>query len=92
MKLYRFRDAEWKERALGDMTICKRSDRNDVICLVRQEKTLKIKCNFRIYPQEEEHYCKLEYQGGNKKTVMFVCSDNSEDDGPVVDRFAMKVP
>ncbi len=45
-KLYRFRDNQWKERALGNARLMRDKETKKVRFILRQEKTLKPMANF----------------------------------------------
>merc|ERR1739845_287481 len=48
-KLYRWSNKEWKERATGDFRFLKNTVNGKIRCLVRQEVTGKIMCNFYVF-------------------------------------------
>ena len=50
-KLYRWRDAQWKERGIGELRFMKHKDNSKVRVLMRQEKTHKIVANFYVMQQ-----------------------------------------
>ncbi|CAD7924137.1 unnamed protein product [Amoebophrya sp. A120] len=88
-KLFRFKDNEWKERAIGELKIRFDDDVNEFIVSINQDKTGKIKACFPI--QKTDGVCELKYQDPNsKKTVMFICSDSSDEDEQGAQRFALK--
>ena len=45
-KLYRWREAEWKERGTGELKILRDRNNNKIRLLLRQDKTKKIVANF----------------------------------------------
>lgn len=48
VKLYRWNNKEWKERATGVFRILKNKENSRIRCLVRQEVTEKVMCNFYL--------------------------------------------
>lgn len=46
IKLYRFRNNEWKERGIGNAKLMRDREQKQVRFLMRQEKTLKPVGNF----------------------------------------------
>ncbi len=45
-KLYRWKDAEWKERGTGELKLLRDKNNNKIRLLLRQDKTKKIVANF----------------------------------------------
>eukprot|EP00392_Amoebophrya_sp_AT5.2_P006955 g6967.t1 len=88
-KLFRFKDSEWKERAIGELKIRFDEDVGEFLVSINQDKTGKCKACFPI--QNKENVCVLKYQDANsKKTVMFTCSDSSDEDDMGAQLFALK--
>ena len=46
VKLYRFREEQWKERGTGYLKLMRNKESKKIRCIVRQEKTLKPVANF----------------------------------------------
>ena len=46
MKLYRFRNDQWKERGIGHGKLMRDRDQKRIRFIMRQEKTLKVVANF----------------------------------------------
>ena len=65
---------EWKERAKGDIKLLKSKATGRVRCLVRQEKTLKVRANFVVAPELE-----LKGMPGSDKSYIWSAMDGSDD-------------
>merc|ERR1712048_762560 len=85
-KLYRWNNKEWKERATGEFRFLKNKQNNKIRCLVRQEVTGKIMCNFYVYG---EGLCKLSKMPQNENSWVWTCYDQS-DDVPAATMFAIR--
>jgi Ran-binding protein 1 len=46
VKLYRFREEQWKERGTGNLKLLRNKETKKIRCVMRQEKTLKPVANF----------------------------------------------
>jgi len=46
MKLYRYREEQWKERGTGNLKLMRHKETKKIRCIMRQEKTLKPVANF----------------------------------------------
>ena len=74
VKLYRFRDSQWKERGAGYCRLLRDNDKKSISLLMRQEQTKKIVANFIISDQID-----LKPMAGNEKAWTWYCIDYSED-------------
>ncbi|CAJ1335821.1 unnamed protein product, partial [Effrenium voratum] len=86
-KLYRFKDAEWKERGLGDSKLLRHRVTGRIRYMMRQEKTGKIVANHYVIAVPP--YCDLKFNTGSDKCWVWTSMDYSEDD-PHVEQFALK--
>ena len=48
VKLYRFRDSQWKERGAGYCRLLRDNDNKSISLLMRQDQTKKIVANFIV--------------------------------------------
>eukprot|EP00201_Polytomella_parva_P005037 CAMPEP_0175084008 /NCGR_PEP_ID=MMETSP0052_2-20121109/27764_1 /TAXON_ID=51329 ORGANISM="Polytomella parva, Strain SAG 63-3" /NCGR_SAMPLE_ID=MMETSP0052_2 /ASSEMBLY_ACC=CAM_ASM_000194 /LENGTH=233 /DNA_ID=CAMNT_0016355651 /DNA_START=32 /DNA_END=733 /DNA_ORIENTATION=+ len=71
-KLYRFDNQtdEWKERGVGQVKLLQHKESKKVRCLMRQDKTLKIRANHLVIPGT-----KLQEHSGNDKAWVFTTAD-----------------
>ena len=74
-KLYRVKDAQWKERGSGELKLLRDKKSRQIRLLMRQEKTLKIVANHFLM---DKPYCELLPMAGSDKALMWVASDYSE--------------
>ncbi|EZG78792.1 putative Ran-binding protein 1 [Gregarina niphandrodes] len=85
-KLYRWRDAEWKERGLGDAKLLKDKE-GKVRFLLRQEKTGKVAANHYVIPKDGN--CTLTPNAGSDKIWVWSVLDCAEEE-PVAERFGLR--
>ncbi|CAK58094.1 unnamed protein product (macronuclear) [Paramecium tetraurelia] len=76
-KIYRFADAQWKERGVGDMKFLKNKQTNKIRLLMRQDKTGKLIANHFITAQEG--FCKLSQLKTADKSWIWTCYDASDE-------------
>jgi len=86
-KLYRFKDADWKERGTGEAKLLRNSQTGMVRFLLRQEKTMKIVANHYVIDQAP--YCDLRPNAGSAKCWVWTAMDCADGD-PVAEQFALK--
>ncbi|CAE7407298.1 Ranbp2 [Symbiodinium sp. CCMP2456] len=86
-KLYRFRDAEWKERGVGDAKLLKHQVNGKIRFLLRQERTGKVVANHFIV--DVPPYCQLAKNAGNETTWVWCAMDYSEDSAQM-EQFALR--
>ncbi|XP_055328803.1 uncharacterized protein LOC129581633 isoform X2 [Paramacrobiotus metropolitanus] len=72
-KLYRYTNAEWKERGLGDLKMLKDKNSNKIRLLMRREKILKVCCNHHVREDME-----LRPMPGSKNAWIWDAMDFSE--------------
>ena len=87
-KLYRWREAQWKERGVGEMRLLKNKQNGKIRILMRQEKTLKIVANFYVL-QQQGLLCVLTPQKTSDKAWIWDCCDAS-DHKPQIDKLCAK--
>ena len=75
IKLFRFRNKEWKERGVGECKLLRNKKSNLVRFILRQDKTLKVVANFFI--SHKEPFCILEAHQGSDKMFIFNAYDSS---------------
>ena len=85
VKLYRYRDSQWKERGVGWCRLLRDNDRQSISLLMRQEKTKKIVANFKISEQLE-----LKTMAGSKNSWTWYCLDYSENEDGEKEMLAMR--
>ena len=85
-RMYRFRDAQWKERGAGDLKLLRDKKTRQIRLLMRQDKTLKIVANHYL---SDKPYCELLPMAGSDKALMWVAHDFSEEKG-AEDKLAVK--
>ena len=73
-KLYRFKDGEWKERAVGNIRFLRNKETKKTFVLLRSE-TKRAMCYFFVVG---EGICKLEKMTSAEKSWMWTCLDFSE--------------
>ena len=78
IKLFRFRDNQWKERGIGNAKLLRHNEKKRVRFVMRQEKTLKPVGNFVI---TEKPSCELKPMANSDKAFMWVCQDYSDNEG-----------
>ncbi|CAE7428102.1 Ranbp2, partial [Symbiodinium necroappetens] len=86
-KLYRFRDAEWKERGVGDAKLLKHQVNGKIRFLMRQERTGKVVANHFLV--DAPPYCQLAKNAGNETTWVWCAMDYSEDSAQM-EQFALR--
>ena len=86
VKLYRWNDKQWKERGIGDIRILHSKDNGKYRCVLRQEQTMKVRCNFFIHG---EGLCKLEKLNTAEKSWHWTAADFSEG-SLSIDRFCVR--
>ena len=72
VKLFRFRDEQWKERGIGNAKLLRNDAQKKIRFVMRQEKTLKPVGNFVI---TEKPSCELKPMANSDKAYMWVCHD-----------------
>merc|ERR1712137_413273 len=80
-KLYRWRDAQWKERGIGELKILQHKQSQKIRVLMRQEKTHKIVANF--YLISEQNLCKLSGLKTSDKAWVWACCDFSDNEAQI---------
>ncbi|CAD8117434.1 unnamed protein product [Paramecium sonneborni] len=80
-KIYRFADAQWKERGVGDLKFLKNKKSNKIRLLMRQDKTGKLIANHFITAQEG--FCKLSQLKTADKSWIWTCYDASDEQAKV---------
>ena len=86
VKLFRFRDNQWKERGIGNAKLLRNDKEFKIRFVMRQEKTLKPVGNFLI---TELPSCELKPMANSDKAFMWVCSDFSDGEA-VLDKLAAR--
>ena len=86
VKLFRFRDNQWKERGVGNAKLLRNDTEKKIRFVMRQEKTLKPVGNFLI---TELPSCELKPMANSDKAYMWVCNDFSDGEG-VLDKLAIR--
>ena len=86
VKLFRFRDNQWKERGVGNAKLLRHDNDKKIRFVMRQEKTLKPVGNFLI---TELPSCELKPMANSDKAYMWVCSDFSDGEA-VLDKLAAR--
>jgi len=74
VKLYRFRQEQWKERGIGNCKLMRDKEQKRIRMVMRQEKTLKPVANFFV-----NEVCKVTPMQGSEKAVCWPCQDFSEE-------------
>ena len=87
VKLFRFRDNQWKERGIGNAKLLRNNDKKSVRFVMRQEKTHKPVGNFVITPLPS---CELKPMANSDKAYMWVCSDFSDEAEGSLDKLAAR--
>ena len=86
VKLFRFRDNQWKERGIGNAKLLRNDNEKRIRFVMRQEKTLKPVGNFLI---SEAPTCELKPMANSDKAYMWVCNDFSDGEA-VLDKLAAR--
>ena len=86
VKLFRFRDNQWKERGIGNAKLLRNDKERKIRFVMRQEKTHKPVGNF---PITEAPSCELKPMANSDKAFMWVCSDFSDGEA-VLDKLAAR--
>ena len=87
VKLFRFRDNQWKERGIGHLRLMRNNETKKIRVVMRQEKTKKPVANFNV--DGEENICKLTPMANSDKAWMWICNDFSDGDA-ALDKLAAK--
>ena len=87
IRLYRWRDGEWKERGTGDLKFLRDKTNKRIRFILRQDKTLKNVANFVI---ANDPLCILKNHQGSDKMFNFIAYDCSEDE-PLMEKFVVKI-
>ena len=87
VKLFRFRQDQWKERGVGFAKLLRNDKENKIRFVMRQEKTLKPVANFVI---TEKPSCELKPMANSDKAFMWVCHDFSDGEA-TLDKLAMRL-
>ena len=87
IRLYRWRDGEWKERGTGDLKFLRDKTNKRIRFILRQDKTLKNVANFII---ANDPLCILQSHQGSDKMFNFIAYDCSEDE-PLMEKFVVKI-
>ena len=87
IRLYRWRDGEWKERGTGDLKFLRHKTEKRIRFILRQDKTLKNVANFVI---ANDPLCILQNHQGSDKMFNFIAYDCSEDE-PLMEKFVVKI-
>ena len=75
IKLFRFRDNQWKERGIGNAKLLRNNESLRIRFVMRQEKTKKPCGNFVI---TEPPSCELKPMANSDKAFMWACNDFSD--------------
>lgn len=86
VKLFRFRDEQWKERGIGNAKLLRNDKEKKIRFVMRQEKTLKPVGNFLI---SEKPSCELKPMANSDKAYMWVCHDFSDGESSL-DKLAIR--
>ena len=86
-KLYRWRDAQWKERGIGQAKILKHKQTNKYTFILRQDSTLKIMALTYI---TGKNLCQLQRLQTAEKSIFWTCVDQSEGT-PKIEKFCLRV-
>ena len=70
IKLYRWRDEQWKERGVGNCKLMRHKNKRQIRMVMRQEKTLKPVANFIL---QEDPLCTLTAMANNEKAWVWSC-------------------
>ena len=87
IRLYRWRDGEWKERGTGDLKFLRHKTEKRIRFILRQDKTLKNVANFII---ANDPLCILQSHQGSDKMFNFIAYDCSEEE-PLMEKFVVKI-
>ena len=87
IRLYRWRDGEWKERGTGDLKFLRDKTNKRIRFILRQDKTLKNVANFVI---ANDPLCILKNHQGSDKMFNFIAYDCSEEE-PLMEKFVVKI-
>ena len=87
VKLFRFRDNQWKERGIGNLRLLRNDQTKKIRVVMRQEKTKKPVANFNL--DSENDLCKLTPMANSDKAWMWICNDFSDGEA-VLDKLAAK--
>ena len=86
VKLFRFRDNQWKERGIGNAKLLRNDEKKQIRFVMRQEKTFKPCANFLI---QEKPSCELMPMSNSDKAFMWVCNDFSDGEA-ALDKLAAR--
>ena len=87
VKLFRFRDNQWKERGVGNARLMRNKETRKVRLVMRQEKTLKPIANFLL---SGDGQCALTAMANNEKAWTWGCNDFSDEEGGQLEKLCMK--
>ena len=87
VKLYRWRDEQWKERGVGNCKLMRDKAARRVRVVMRQEKTLKPVGNFML---SESPLCELVPMANNDKAWVWSCKDYSEETEGSIEKLAAR--
>ena len=87
VKLFRFRDNQWKERGVGNARLMRNKTNKMVRLVMRQEKTLKPIANFNLAGDGQ---CELTAMANNEKAWTWGCNDFSDEAGGQLEKLCMK--
>ena len=87
VKLFRFRDNQWKERGIGNAKLLRNNDKKQIRFVMRQEKTHKPVGNFIL---TELPSCELKPMANSDKALMWACHDFSDDAEGTLDKLAAR--
>ena len=76
IKLFRFRDNQWKERGVGNARLLRNDDNKKIRFVMRQEKTKKPVGNFNV--DDQDGVCALTPMANSDKAWMWLCNDFSD--------------
>jgi len=86
-KLFRFdrKEKEWKERGIGDVRLMEHKESHKIRILLRQEKTLVVRCNHYLVPGLE-----LSEMQGSDRAWMWSCPMDYSEEEPQPEIFAIR--
>lgn len=86
-KLYRWRDAQWKERGVGQAKILKHKVTSRHSFILRQDQTMKLQAYFYIFGKG---LCTLNKLQTAEKSLFWSCVDTSEGSAKL-EKFCLRV-
>ena len=87
IRLYRFRDNQWKERGFGICRLLRDRSKRRVHFLMRQDKTKKPVASFSL---ADSPLCELTPMADTNAAWVWLAMDSSESEEPVKEQFACK--